>query len=259
MQIIDSHSHLFTEEFNADLPGVIARAKAAGVTRIYMPNIDSTTVEPMLRTCRTYEGYCFPMIGLHPTSVGGGYRAELAVIKRWLEGASHPFVAIGEVGLDLYWDRSYLHEQEEALREQIGWALKYDLPLVIHCRSAIDELLAVMDEFGGESLRGIFHSFTGSEEDAARLLAYEKFMLGINGVLTFRRSDLSEVLPHLPIERIVVETDAPYLAPVPYRGRRNESAYIRFTLERMAELYGVSLEELAEVTSKNAQKVFERG
>lgn len=259
MQIIDTHSHLFTEEFNADLPAVIARAKEAGVAQIYMPNIDSTTVEPMLRVCRTYAGYCLPMIGLHPTSVGGGYRAELAAIRRWLDNDSHPFVAIGEVGLDLYWDRSYRCEQEEALCEQIKWALEFDLPLVIHCRSAIDELLSVLEGVGHESLRGIFHSFTGTVEEAGRLLAYENFMIGINGVLTFRRSDLSEVLPHLPVERLVVETDAPYLAPVPYRGKRNESAYIRFTLERMAELYGVPVEKVAEVTFKNAQKVFGKG
>lgn len=258
MQIIDTHSHLFTEEFKDDLPRVMARAKAAGVEHIYMPNIDNSTVEDLLRVCRTYEGYCSPMIGLHPTSVGGGYRAELLSMKRWLTEPSHPFVAIGEVGLDLYWDRSYRREQEEALREQIGWALEYDLPLVLHCRAAIDELLAVMKEYEHAPLRGIFHSFTGTLKEAERLLEYENFMLGINGVLTFRRSELSEVLPSLPIDRLVVETDSPYLAPVPHRGKRNESAYIKFTLERMAELYGVSVEEMAEVTSRNAKNLFKR-
>lgn len=258
-QVIDTHSHLFTEEFSEDLPEVMARARAAGVSHIYMPNIDSSSVADLLRVCEEYSGYCSPMIGLHPTSVSGGFRAELREMKELLGEPNHPFVAIGEVGLDLYWDTTFRQEQEEALREQIGWALEYDLPLVIHCRSALPELLRVLAEFPKRRLRGIFHSFTGTLEEAKLLLAYRGFMLGINGVLTFRKSDLPYVLASIPLERIVLETDSPYLAPIPHRGKRNESGFIRHTLERLAEVYSLPVEEVAKVTSENARKVFNRG
>lgn len=259
MEIIDTHSHLFTEEFNDDLPEVIARAKAAGVSHIYMPNIDLSTVEDMLRVCHTYEGYCSPMIGLHPTSVAEDYHRQLAELKAMLDAPAHPFVAIGEVGLDLYWDRTFSREQEEAFRTQIEWAEAYALPLVIHCREAMPEMLAIMADYKGRGLRGIFHSFTGTREEAEALLQHEGFLLGINGVLTFKKSDLSNVLQSLPLERLVVETDSPYLTPAPHRGKRNESAYIRFTLERLAEVYGLPPEKVAEVTRLNAQNLFIRG
>lgn len=256
--IIDTHSHLFTEEFDDDLPEVMSRAREAGVGRIYMPNIDASTVEALLRVCRAYKGYCFPMLGLHPTSVNAGYQAELDAMKPMLDEPSHPFVAIGEVGLDLYWDKTFRNEQEDAFRQHIAWALEYDLPLVIHCREAFDELYAIMCDYRQTSLRGIFHSFTGSAEDARRLLSFEGFMLGINGVLTFKKSNLPGVLTGVPLERVVLETDSPYLAPVPHRGKRNESAFVRYTLAHVASVYGRDVEEVADVTTKNAKKVFEK-
>jgi len=256
--IIDTHSHLFTEEFDDDLPEVMSRAREAGVGRIYMPNIDASTVEALLRVCRAYKGYCFPMLGLHPTSVNAGYQAELDTMKPMLDEPSHPFIAVGEVGLDLYWDKTFRHEQEDAFRQQIAWALEYDLPLVIHCREAFDELYAIMCDYRQTSLRGIFHSFTGSAEDARRLLSFEGFMLGINGVLTFKKSNLPGVLTGVPLERVVLETDSPYLAPVPHRGKRNESAFVRYTLAHVASVYGRDVEEVADVTTKNAKKVFEK-
>ena len=256
MQIVDTHSHLFTEEFSDDLSEVIERARQAGVSRIYMPNIDASTIESLMCVCRAYEGYCFPMLGLHPTSVGEGFQTELDLLKPLLDKPEHPFVAIGEVGLDLYWDKTFRREQEEALRQQIAWALEYDLPLVIHCREAFDELYNVMCDYRHTSLRGIFHSFTGTAEDACRLLSFEGFMLGINGVLTFKKSALPGVLTNVPLERLVLETDSPYLAPVPYRGKRNESAYIQYTLAHLASVYGLSVEEVATITTNNAKKVF---
>ena len=259
MQIVDTHSHLFTEEFSDDLSEVIERARQAGVSRIYMPNIDASTIESLMCVCRAYEGYCFPMLGLHPTSVGEGFQAELDLLKPLLDKPEHPFVAIGEVGLDLYWDKTFRREQEEALRQQIAWALEYDLPLVIHCREAFDELYNVMCDYRHTSLRGIFHSFTGTTEDACRLLSFEGFMLGINGVLTFKKSTLPGVLTNVPLERLVLETDSPYLAPVPYRGKRNESAYIQYTLAHLSSVYGLSVEEVATITTNNAKKVFEKG
>ena len=259
MQIVDTHSHLFTEEFSDDLSEVIERARQAGVSRIYMPNIDASTIESLMCVCRAYEGYCFPMLGLHPTSVGEGFQTELDLLKPLLDKPEHPFVAIGEVGLDLYWDKTFRREQEEALRQQIAWALEYDLPLVIHCREAFDELYNVMCDYRHTSLRGIFHSFTGTAEDACRLLSFEGFMLGINGVLTFKKSALPGVLTNVPLERLVLETDSPYLAPVPYRGKRNESAYIQYTLAHLASVYGLSVEEVATITTNNAKKVFEKG
>lgn len=258
MQIVDTHSHLFTEEFFSDLPEVVERAREAGVSRIYMPNIDASTVGDLLRVSRAYDGYCLPMLGLHPTSVGAAYQAELEQMKPLLDDAEHPFVAIGEVGLDLYWDKTFRREQEDALRQQIAWALEYNLPLVIHCREAFDELYAVMCDYRHTPLRGIFHSFTGTQEEAGKLLSFEGFMLGVNGVLTFKKSALPGVLTNVPLERVVLETDSPYLTPVPHRGKRNESAFIRYTLAHLASVYGREVEEVAKVTTENARKVFEK-
>ena len=220
MRLIDSHSHLFLEEFAEDLPQVMARAREAGVTHIFMPNIDSTTIGPMLRVCREYKGYCYPMIGLHPTSVGADYEKELEIVAREL-ASPNEFVAVGEIGMDLYWDKTFLREQQRGLDRQIEWALEYGLPVVLHCR----------EEFAD-------------------------FMIGINGVVTFKKSTLPEVLKNIPLERIVLETDSPYLTPVPNRGKRNESAYVKDTLVKVAGIYGNSPEKVAQVTSDNTLKVF---
>lgn len=259
MEIIDTHSHLFAEEFSSDLPDVIKRAREAGVMRIYMPNIDATTVDAMLAVSKTYTGFCFPMLGLHPTSVGTDYTEVLGAMKPMLDDVNHPFVAIGEVGLDLYWDRTFRKEQEYAFCTQVEWALEYDLPIVIHCREAFQELMSLMAPYKGTSLRGIFHSFTGSVEEAVELLSFEGFLLGINGVLTFKKSILPTVLNQIPLNRIVLETDSPYLTPVPHRGKRNESSYIRFTLSHLASVYGMDMEQVAETTSLNAKKLFHKG
>ncbi|MDE6349350.1 MAG: TatD family hydrolase [Bacteroides sp.] len=255
MRLIDSHSHLFLEEFAEDLPLVMARAREVGVTHIFMPNIDSTTIEPMLRVCREYKGYCYPMIGLHPTSVGADYEKELETIAREL-GAPNDYVAIGEIGMDLYWDKTFLSEQQIALDRQLKWALEYDLPVVLHCREAFGHIYNVLKPYLRTSLKGIFHSFTGTPEEAARIMEFPNFMIGINGVVTFKKSTLPEVLKEIPLDRIVLETDAPYLTPVPNRGKRNESAYIKDTLMKVAEVYESFPERVAQITSDNALKVF---
>ena len=231
--LIDTHSHLFVEEFTEDLPQVMERARKAGVSYIFMPNIDSTTIDAMLSVCRDYPGFCYPMIGLHPTSVNESYEQELAVVHKYLS-TSNEFVAIGEIGLDLYWDKTFLKEQILAFEKQIEWALEYDLPIVIHSREAFEYIYKVMEPYKKTPLTGIFHSFTGTSEEAAKLLEFEGFML----------------------ERIVLETDSPYLAPVPNRGKRNESANVKDTLMKVAEIYQITPEHVAEVTSVNALKVF---
>lgn len=255
MRLIDSHSHLFLEEFADDLPQVMERAREAGVTHIFMPNIDSSTIEPMLKVCRDYKGYCYPMIGLHPTSVNAGYEKELEIVAREL-ASTNQYVAIGEIGMDLYWDKTYLKEQEIALNKQIEWALEYDLPVVIHCREAFEPIYNVLKPYRQTSLKGIFHSFTGTVEEATRIMEFADFKIGINGVVTFKKSALPEVLKEIPLERIVLETDSPYLTPVPNRGKRNESARVKDTLMKVAEVYGRLPEEVALVTSESTLKVF---
>ena len=257
MNLIDSHSHLFLEEFADDLPQVIERARQAGVTHIFMPNIDSTTIEPLLRTCAAYPGYLFPMAGLHPTSVNDTVDRELDIVYGELRQAREKgYVAVGEIGLDLYWDQTYLTQQLKAFEQQLQWALEFNLPVVIHCREAFPYIYKVLQGYRHTPLRGIFHSFTGTAEEAASLLEFPGFLLGINGVLTFKKSSLPEGLQSVPVERLLVETDSPYLTPVPYRGRRNESGYVVHTLRRLAEVYALTAEEVAKITSENALKVF---
>ncbi|MBD9094656.1 MAG: TatD family deoxyribonuclease [Bacteroides oleiciplenus] len=255
MRLIDTHSHIFLEEFSEDLPQVIERARAVGITHIFMPNIDSTTIDAMLSVCNTYKGYCFPMIGLHPTSVNADYERELEFVARELE-SSREYVAIGEVGMDLYWDKTFLKEQQTVLDRQINWALEYELPVVIHCRDAFDYIYKVLEPYKNTPLKGIFHSFTGSAEEAARILEFSGFSIGINGVVTFKKSHLPEVLLEVPLEKIVLETDSPYLTPVPNRGKRNESANVKDTLMKVSEIYRMSPEAVGNVTSENALKVF---
>lgn len=256
--LVDSHSHLFLEEFADDLPQVMQRAREAGVTHIFMPNIDSTTIEPLLSVCETYRDFCFPMIGLHPTSVNENYKKELDIVAGQL-ASSNGYVAIGEIGLDLYWDKTFLREQLLAFEKQVEWALEYHLPIVIHTREAFDYIYKVLQPYKETGLAGIFHSFTGTSEEAAKLLDFPGFMIGINGVVTFKKSQLPEVLKGIPLTRIVLETDSPYLTPVPNRGKRNESAYLKDTLIKVAEIYRESPEGVAEATSENALKVFGMG
>ena len=253
--LVDSHSHLFLEEFSGDLPQVMQRAHDAGVTHIFMPNIDSTTIGPLLSVCNTYKGFCFPMIGLHPTSVNESYEKELDIVVHQL-APFNEYVAIGEIGLDLYWDKTFLKEQLIVFEKQIEWALEYHLPIVVHCREAFEYIYKVLEPYKKGGLKGIFHSFTGTSEEAEKLLEFPDFMLGINGVVTFKKSQLADVLKGIPLTRIVLETDSPYLTPVPNRGKRNESAYIKDTLIKVAEVYEKMPERVAEATSENALKVF---
>ena len=253
-KLIDTHSHLFVDDFDADRPEVMLRAREAGITHILMPNIDVASVEPMLRVCGEYPGYCFPMIGLHPTEVDANYRDALAALKPLLD--EHPFIAVGEVGLDLYWDKTYKAEQLAALEEQIGWALERNLPLVIHSREAFPELYALFSHYKESPIRGVFHSFTGTADEAHALLEFSGFMLGINGVVTFKKSTLPDALSEVPLSRIVVETDSPYLAPAPYRGKRNESSYVVRVVEKLSEIYALSLDAIADATYRNACAVF---
>ena len=254
--MIDTHSHIFSEEFKEDLSEVIARAKEIGVEKIFMPNIDDTSVEDMLDVCRAYPGYCFPMIGFHPTSVEGPdaiYKVR-EMKKHLVEG--HPYIAVGEVGLDLYWDKTWLKEQQLILDEQIQWALEWNLPLVIHCREAFPELFQVLEPYKHTELTGVFHSFTGTVDEARELMDYSRFMIGINGVVTFKKSTLPEVLQEVPLTKLVLETDSPYLAPVPFRGKRNETSYVKRVAMKLAELYGMEIGEVERQTTENALKVF---
>lgn len=255
MTFIDTHSHLFLEEFADDLPEVIDRAKIAGVSKIFMPNIDCSTIEAMLKVTKQYEGYCYAMMGLHPTSVNENYREELAEMKRLLD-LPNSYAAIGEIGMDLYWDKTFLKEQTEVFDTQIQWALEYGLPVVIHSRESFDEVYSVIKNYSDTGLTGIFHSFTGTLNEALKLLEFGSFKLGINGVVTFKKSTLPEVLKYVPLERIVLETDSPYLTPVPNRGKRNESANVKDTLIKLAEIYQQDVEMVAKVTTESALSVF---
>jgi len=256
MRLIDTHSHLFLEEFADDLEQVMDRAKSAGIERIYMPNIDSTTLGSLLSVCDKYKGYCFPMVGLHPTSVNNGYRKELQIVKEELT-VPGKYVAVGEIGMDLYWDKTFLKEQQIVFDQQVCWALEYNLPIVIHCRDAFNEIYELLSPYKETSLRGIFHSFTGTVDEALRFMEFSNFFFGINGVVTFKKSTLPEVLKNVvPLNRLVMETDSPYLAPVPNRGKRNESAFMIDTMQKVAEIYQTELEEVGEITSNNALNLF---
>lgn len=253
--MIDTHSHIFEPEFSEDLPEVVARAREVGVTHIFMPNIDDTTVDAMLGVCSRYPGYCYPMLGFHPTSVDAESLHKVRRMKELLT-KGHPYIAIGEVGLDLYWDKTYLEEQQQVLEEQIQWALEWDLPLVIHCREAFPELFQVLRPYRDTELRGVFHSFTGSMAEAEELVGFRNFLVGINGVVTFKKSTLSESLKVVPLTRLVLETDSPYLAPVPFRGKRNETSYVKRVAVKLAELYGTEIGEVERLTTENALKLF---
>jgi TatD DNase family protein len=253
MQLIDTHCHLYGETFTADIAQVIERAEAEGVERFYLPAIDSETHQSMLDLETRFPGKCIAMMGLHPCSVKENYKEELAIIKEWLE--KRPFPAIGEIGIDYYWDRSFDAQQIEAFHTQIEWALHYSLPIVIHSRESMDDCIRIVKEHQNGQLGGIFHCFTGTAEQARQVID-AGFYLGIGGVLTYKKSTLPEALQDIPLENMVLETDAPYLPPVPFRGKRNESSYLKYVVEKLAEIKGVSREAVAEITTANAQKIF---
>lgn len=255
--MIDTHTHIDGEEFAEDRALAVQRAKEAGVEKVFVPAIDLKSVSSVLQTCRQFPGYAYPMIGLHPEEVKADWRNQLAQMKPMLDDSSHPFIAIGEVGLDYYWSREFEAEQLQAFEEQVEWAAEYDLPLMIHCRKAQNEMVHILKRHEKELARGgVFHCFTGNEKEAEQLLQFDNFVLGIGGVLTFKKSHLPEVLAGIPTDRIVIETDSPYMAPVPMRGKRNESAYVAFVLKRIAEIYGISEDEADRRTTTNALRIF---
>ena len=255
--MIDTHTHIDGEEFAEDRALAVQRAKEAGVEKVFVPAIDLKSVSSVLQTCRQFPGYAYPMIGLHPEEVKADWRNQLAQMKPMLDEPSHPFIAIGEVGLDYYWSREFEAEQLQAFEEQVEWAAEYDLPLMIHCRKAQNEMVHILKRHEKELVSGgVFHCFTGNGKEAEQLLQFDNFVLGIGGVLTFKKSHLPEVLAGIPIDRIVIETDSPYMAPVPMRGKRNESAYVAFVLNRIAEIYGISEDEADRRTTANALRVF---
>lgn len=259
IQFIDTHTHLDGTEFDADRDEVMERARAAGVSKVFLPAIDLKSVETVLAVSRKYEGYAYPMIGLHPEEVGADWENVLQRMREYIV-PGHQFIAIGEVGLDFYWTRDNEREQLAAFERQVEWSVETRLPLMIHCRKAQNEMVAVMRRYQNELSGGVFHCFTGNEKEAEQLLDFHNFVLGIGGVLTFKKSHLPEVLPaSVPLSRIVLETDSPYMAPVPKRGERNESAYVEFVLKRLAEAYGVEDDEVARQTNENVERVFSIG
>lgn len=254
MEMIDTHTHLYSEQFDEDREAMIERALEEGVKRFFLPNIDSSSVSGMKALVEKYPQKCFPMMGLHPCSVGENVEEELALVEKELQ--SKQYIAVGEIGIDLYWDKSFHEQQEMAFRKQIDWAKEMQLPIVIHCREAFDEILTVLDEVNDDSLSGIFHCFTGDLKQAKHILNYGDFKLGIGGVLTFKNSGLDKVVEQLDLKDLVLETDSPYLAPAPFRGKRNESAYVSKVAEKLAEIFKLPLTKIAEQTTANALEIF---
>jgi TatD DNase family protein len=257
MNFIDTHTHLDGEEFREDLPEVVKRAQEAGVSKVFVPAIDLTSVQTVMEVCRQYPGYAYPMIGLHPEEVKSDWQQVLSEMKPLLESSDGEVIAIGEVGLDYYWSREFEQEQLAAFEEQVRWSVETRLPLMIHCRKAQNEMVTLLKRYKADLPGGVFHCFTGNAREAEELLQFDRFVLGIGGVLTFKKSHLPEVLPAVvPLDRVVLETDSPYMAPVPMRGKRNESAYVKYVLEKLAESYGVAPEVIAEATNANVERVF---
>ncbi len=252
--LTDTHTHLYATEFDTDRDVVINSALKIGVNKFYLPNVDSRSIESMLKLEAAYPGYCFAMMGLHPCSVNQNYETELIVVENWLQ--QRKFVAIGEIGIDLYWDKTFFTAQQIAFRRQIELALQYQLPIVIHCREAFNEILEILESYPKQP-KGIFHCFSGNVAQARRVLDLGTFKLGIGGVVTFKNSGLDKVVEQLNLSDLVLETDSPYLAPVPQRGKRNESAYLFNVARKIAEIKKVTLEEVATITTSNAAEIFQ--
>ena len=252
--MIDTHCHLDGEEFAADLNEVVARAREAGVSKVFVPGIDLKSCQTVIDLCRQYPDYCYPMLGLHPEEVRADWKEVLDRIRYSL---TSKIIAIGEIGLDFYWSREFEQEQLEAFEEQVRWSVETRLPLMIHCRKAQNEMVAILKKYSHDLPGGVFHCFTGNEIEARELLQFDRFVLGIGGVLTFKKSNLPQTLPAVvPLSRIVLETDAPYMAPVPHRGQRNEPAFVLEVLRKLAECYGVSEEVVCEQTNANVARIF---
>ncbi len=260
-KLIDTHCHVYDEAFRDDLPQVIERAREAGLGYLLLPAVNPQTLPDLIRVCDTWPDLCRPMIGLHPEDLSDDFHGQLAGLKALLdedmqEDGPHRFIGIGETGIDLYWDKSRLDDQIESFRCQIEWALEYDLPIIIHSRDAFNELYKVMSEYRDTALKGIFHCFSGAADEASALMEFPGFMFGIGGVLTYKKSTLPQVLPLIPRERVVLETDCPYLSPVPHRGKRNEPSFIVNTAAFMAQVYGCGIDEVTDFTAQNAIRLF---
>ncbi len=253
MIITDTHTHLYSEAFDQDRAAMMQRALEAGVERFFIPAIDSTYTQAMLDLESNYPNNVFLMMGLHPTHVKENYEEELTQVEAWL--AKRKFYAVGEIGIDLYWDQTFLNQQQEAFAYQIRLAKKHQLPIVIHCRDAFDEIFEILEQEKGDDLFGVFHCFTGTLEQAHKALSYN-MRLGIGGVVTFKNGKIDQFLGQIDLKHIVLETDSPYLAPTPYRGKRNESAYISNVLEKLSTIYNLSEKTIAEITTKNSKEVF---
>ncbi|MCB0763245.1 MAG: TatD family hydrolase [Flavobacteriales bacterium] len=251
---VDTHAHLYHDQFRGDRAAMVQRALEAGVQKLYLPNIDHDSIEAMDALAEAYPGVCHAMMGLHPCSITAHNDDALAEVERLL--GTGRYCAVGEIGIDLYWDKTHLAAQQEAFRRQIRWAKELQLPIVIHCRESFTETIAIVEEENSAALRGVFHCFTGSPDEARRIVALGGFVLGIGGVITYPKSGLSETMSVVGPDHCVLETDAPYLAPVPYRGKRNESAYIPFIATRLAEATGRSVDEIATITTANAERLF---
>jgi len=251
---IDTHTHLFSESFDEDRTEIVQKAIDAGITKMLLPNIDVSTIELTFNLAQKFPMNCFPMMGLHPGAVNANVEQELAIIKNALY--ENTCVAVGEIGMDLYWDKTFIEEQKFAFRQQISWAKELKLPIVIHARDAFDEIFEIVDELNDESLTGVFHCFTGNLEQATHIKNYGGFKLGIGGVVTYKKSDLPDVLKNIALEELILETDSPYLPPVPYRGKRNESSYLLHVAEKLAEIYEVPLSTIEEQTTQTAQELF---
>jgi TatD DNase family protein len=251
--ITDTHTHLYSEQFDEDREDMIQRAKDAGVSRFFIPAIDSSYTESMFALEKENPNAVFLMMGLHPTSVKENYLEELAHVKNWID--KRIFYAIGEIGIDLYWDKSFLFQQQEAFRTQIKWAKEKKIPIVIHCREAFDEIFEILETEKEDALRGIFHCFTGTLEQAKQAISYN-MKLGIGGVATFKNGKIDTFLNEIGLQHIVLETDSPYLAPTPFRGKRNESSYITNVIDKLVAIYGISFQEIVEITTQNSKDVF---
>jgi len=252
--LVDTHTHLYADEFNADRKQIIEQAINRGVKRMYLPNIDSSSIVALFNLEKDFPENCFPMMGLHPCSVNNKYSDELKVVEHWLQ--KKKFYALGEIGIDLYWDKTFLNQQKDAFKRQIEMAKKYKLPIVIHTRNSFNEVYEIVKVMNNENLKGIFHCFSGTNEDAEKIISLGGFKMGIGGVLTFKNSGLDKVVEQIDMKHLVLETDSPYLAPVPHRGKRNESSYIKLVAEKLAEIKNISIETVAEITTKNALEIF---
>ena len=253
---IDTHAHLYHKQFDGDRAEMLQRALDSGVTKLFLPNVDLESIAAMNALAAAHPDRCFPMMGLHPCSVGAENTEVMTAMERMLRAGQ--YCAVGEIGIDLHWDKTWLTQQQDVFRQQVRWAKELDLPIVIHCRQSFAETIAIVEEENGPALRGVFHCFTGTAEEAARITALGDFYLGIGGVITYPRGGLFETMQAVGADRCVLETDAPYLAPVPFRGKRNESAYIPHIAERLALATGTTVAEIARITTTNAEALFRR-